>query len=224
MVKLGNDWDELLKEEFEKEYYLNLRSFLINEYKTKKIYPNSHNIFEALKHTSYKDTKVLILGQDPYHGENQAHGLAFSVQPNVQTPPSLLNMYKELKSDLECFIPNNGYLIPWADQGVLLLNTALTVIAHEANSHKNIGWDIFTDRVIELLNDREEPVIFVLWGANARKKKELIYNNRHYILEAPHPSPLSASRGFFGCRHFSKINEILINLDRKPIDWQIQNI
>ena len=190
----------------------------------KEIRHGSYQVFEALKHTSYKDTKVLILGQDPYHGENQAHGLAFSVQPNVAIPPSLLNMYKELKNDIGCFIPNNGYLIPWADQGVLLLNTALTVRAHEANSHKGKGWEVFTDRIIKLLNDRNDPVIFVLWGANARKKKELIDSSRHYILEAPHPSPLSASRGFFGCRHFSKINEILISIGKTPIDWQINNI
>lgn len=224
MVNLGNDWDELLVDEFKKPYYLELREFLKEEYRTKVIYPNMYNIFEALKHTSYKDTKVLILGQDPYHGENQAHGLAFSVQPNVAIPPSLLNMYKELKNDIGCFIPNNGYLIPWADQGVLLLNTALTVRAHEANSHKGKGWEVFTDRIIKLLNDRNDPVIFVLWGANARKKKELIDSSRHYILEAPHPSPLSASRGFFGCRHFSKINEILISIGKTPIDWQINNI
>lgn len=224
MVKLDNDWEELLKDEFKKEYYLKLREFLKEEYSTKIIYPNMYNIFEALKHTSYKDTKVLILGQDPYHGENQAHGLAFSVQPNVAIPPSLLNIYKELKNDIGCFIPNNGYLIPWADQGILLLNTALTVRAHEANSHKGRGWEIFTDKIIELLNDREDPVIFVLWGANARKKKELINSNIHYVLEAPHPSPLSASRGFFGCKHFSKINEILTDLGKTPIDWQINNI
>ena len=186
MVKLGNDWDEILSDEFEKPYYLSLREFLKEEYKTKTIYPNMNNIFEALKLTSYKDTKVLILGQDPYHGENQAHGLAFSVQPNVAIPPSLLNIYKELESDIGCFIPNNGYLIPWAKQGVLLLNTALTVRAHEANSHKGIGWEVFTDRIIELLNNRKDPVIFVLWGANARKKIELIDTSRHYILEAPH--------------------------------------
>ena len=181
MVKLGNDWDEILSDEFEKPYYLSLREFLKEEYKTKTIYPNMNNIFEALKLTSYKDTKVLILGQDPYHGENQAHGLAFSVQPNVAIPPSLLNIYKELESDIGCFIPNNGYLIPWAKQGVLLLNTALTVRAHEANSHKGIGWEVFTDRIIELLNNRKDPVIFVLWGANARKKIELIDTSRHYI-------------------------------------------
>ena len=224
MVNLGNDWDELLKEEFEKDYYLNLRKFLIEEYKTRQIFPNMHNIYEALKHTSYKDTKVLILGQDPYHGDNQAHGLAFSVQPQVKTPPSLLNMYKELKDDLGCFIPNNGYLMPWADQGVLLLNTALTVRAHEANSHKNKGWEIFTDRVISILSEREDPVIFVLLGSNARKKVELIDTSKHYILEAPHPSPLSASKGFFGCKHFSKINEILKKLGKEPINWQIENI
>lgn len=224
MVNLENDWNELLKEEFEKDYYLNLRKFLIEEYKTRQIFPNMHNIYEALKHTSYKDTKVLILGQDPYHGDNQAHGLAFSVQPQVKTPPSLLNMYKELKEDLGCFIPNNGYLMPWADQGVLLLNTALTVRAHEANSHKNKGWEIFTDRVISILSEREDPVIFVLWGSNARKKVELIDTSKHYILEAPHPSPLSASKGFFGCKHFSKINEILEKLGKESINWQIENI
>lgn len=224
MIDLKNDWNELLKDEFEKEYYLKLREFLRYEYENNVIYPISDNIYEALKHTSYKNTKVLILGQDPYHGQNQAHGLAFSVQPNVKTPPSLLNMYKELKVDLGCFIPNNGYLISWADQGVLLLNAALTVRAHEANSHKNKGWEIFTDRIISILNERRDPVIFVLWGANARKKKELIDSEKHYILEAPHPSPLSASRGFFGCRHFSKINEILRNLGKEPIDWQIKNI
>lgn len=224
MINLQNDWDNLLKEEFKKDYYIKLREFLIEEYKNKTIYPNKYNIFEALKHTSYKDTKVLILGQDPYHGENQAHGLAFSVQPGVKTPPSLLNMYKELRDDLGCFIPNNGYLIPWADQGVLLLNTALTVRAGEANSHQKKGWEIFTDEIIKKLNEREDPVIFVLWGGNARKKKVFIDSKRHYILEAPHPSPLSAHRGFFGCKHFSKINDILISLGKEPIDWQIPNI
>ncbi|MCR8746542.1 uracil-DNA glycosylase [Romboutsia lituseburensis] len=224
MIKFDNDWDELLKDEFNKEYYLKLRDFLKQEYSKKTVFPNMHNIFDALKHTSYKDTKVLILGQDPYHGENQAHGLAFSVQPEVAIPPSLLNMYKELNSDLKCFIPDNGYLIPWADQGILLLNTALTVRAHEANSHKDKGWEIFTDKIIQLLNDRKDPVIFVLWGANARKKKVFIDSSRHYILEAPHPSPLSAHRGFFGCKHFSKINEILTSIGKVPINWQIPNI
>ncbi len=224
MAKINNDWDELLKDEFKKDYYLKLRSFLIDEYNKNEVFPNKKNIFEALKHTSYKDTKVVILGQDPYHGENQAHGLAFSVQPSVKIPPSLLNIYKELKDDINCYIPNNGYLMPWADQGVLLLNTSLTVRAHEANSHKGKGWDIFTDEIIKLLNERLDPVIFVLWGSNARKKKEYIDESRHYILEAPHPSPLSARRGFFGCKHFSKINEILISLGKSPINWQIPNL
>ncbi|MDU7966084.1 MAG: uracil-DNA glycosylase, partial [Paeniclostridium sordellii] len=180
MINIGNDWDELLKGEFEKPYYLELREFLKNEYSTKIIYPNMYDIFNALKYTSYKDTKVLILGQDPYHGENQAHGLAFSVKPGVKTPPSLLNMYKELNSEYGCFIPNNGFLVPWTEQGVLLLNTALTVRAHEANSHKGKGWEVFTDNIIKLLNERHDPVIFVLWGNNARSKKKLIDTQKHY--------------------------------------------
>lgn len=224
MINIGNDWDELLKGEFEKSYYLELREFLKNEYSTKIIYPNMYDIFNALKYTSYKDTKVLILGQDPYHGENQAHGLAFSVKPGVKIPPSLLNMYKELNSEYGCFIPNNGFLVPWTEQGVLLLNTALTVRAHEANSHKGKGWEIFTDNIIKLLNERHDPVIFVLWGNNARSKKKLIDTQKHYIIESAHPSPLSASRGFFGSKPFSKINEILISLGKTPIDWQIPNI
>ncbi len=224
MIKLNNDWDELLKDEFEKTYYLSLMEFLKHEYSENTIYPRINNVYDALKKTSYKDTKVLILGQDPYHGENQANGLAFSVQPGVRTPPSLLNIYKELNLELGCFIPNNGNLVPWANQGVLLLNTALTVRAHEANSHKGQGWETFTDEIIKILNKRSEPVIFVLWGANARKKKEFITSKQHYVLEAPHPSPLSARRGFFGCGHFSRINEILVNLQKDKIDWQIPNI
>ncbi|WP_040329613.1 uracil-DNA glycosylase [Clostridium ihumii] len=224
MIKLNNDWDELLKDEFEKDYYKKLRGFLAQEYKTKTIYPNMYKIFEALKLTSYKDTKIVILGQDPYHGPNQAHGLSFSVEKGVQTPPSLLNIYKELKSTLNCYIPNNGNLTSWAKQGVLLLNTSLTVRAGEANSHRNIGWEIFTDKIISLLNEREEPVIFILWGKNAKDKVKLIDTNRHYILTAAHPSPLSASRGFFGCNHFEKANDILKKLNKEPIDWQIPNI
>ncbi|MCR1875310.1 uracil-DNA glycosylase [Paraclostridium bifermentans] len=224
MVNIGNDWDEILKGEFEKPYYLKLREFLKDEYKNNIIYPDMHDIFNALKYTSYKDTKVLILGQDPYHGENQAHGLAFSVKPGVKTPPSLLNMYKELNSEFECFIPNNGFLVPWTKQGILLLNTALTVRAHEANSHKGKGWETFTDHIIETLNLRQDPVIFVLWGNNARSKKKLIDTNRHYIIESAHPSPLSASRGFFGSKPFSQVNDILIKLGKEPIDWQIPNI
>ncbi|WP_026050912.1 uracil-DNA glycosylase [Clostridium tunisiense] len=224
MVNFYNKWDELISGEFEKDYYLKLREFLIEEYKTKTIYPDKHDIFNALKFTSYDDVKVVIIGQDPYHGPNQAHGLSFSVQPKVQIPPSLLNMYKELKADLGCFIPNNGYLVPWAEQGVLLLNAVLTVREGQANSHRNKGWEKFTDKVIQLLNEREEPIIFLLWGNNAKEKGELITNKHHFILTTVHPSPLSASRGFFGCRHFSKTNEILRDLGKEPIDWQIKNL
>ena len=224
MVVIGNDWDEVLEGEFDKEYYLKLREFLKDEYKTQTIFPDMYDIFNALKLTSYKDTKVLILGQDPYHNVNQAHGLSFSVKPGVDTPPSLLNMYKELRDDLGCFIPNNGYLVPWAKQGVLLLNTALTVRAHQANSHKGKGWEIFTDNIIKTLNLRDDPVIFILWGNNARKKKDFIDTSKHFVIESAHPSPLSASRGFFGSKPFSKTNEILISLGKSPIDWQIPNI
>ncbi|AVQ27962.1 MULTISPECIES: uracil-DNA glycosylase [Fusobacterium] len=224
MVNLNNDWDEILKDEFEKEYYQKLRKFLITEYKSETIYPKMENIFSALKLTSYKDCKVLILGQDPYHGPNQAHGLAFSVNIGIKTPPSLQNMYKELRDELGLYVPNNGYLVPWAEQGILLLNTALTVRAGAANSHSKVGWEIFTDSIIKYLNDREDPVIFVLWGGNARKKKAFINTDRHYILEAAHPSPLSAHNGFFGCGHFKKINEILSSLGKKEINWQIENV
>lgn len=224
MVNLNNDWDEILKDEFEKEYYQKLRKFLITEYKSETIYPKMENIFSALKLTSYKDCKVLILGQDPYHGPNQAHGLAFSVNKGIKTPPSLQNMYKELRDELGLYVPNNGYLVPWAEQGILLLNTALTVRAGAANSHSKVGWEIFTDSIIKYLNDREDPVIFVLWGGNARKKKAFINTDRHYILEAAHPSPLSAHNGFFGCGHFKKINEILSSLGKKEINWQIENV
>lgn len=224
MVVIGNDWDEVLEGEFNKDYYLKLREFLKSEYSTQTIYPDMHDIFNALKLTSYADTKILILGQDPYHNVNQAHGLSFSVKPGVDTPPSLLNMYKELRDDLGCFIPNNGYLIPWAKQGVLLLNTALTVRAHQANSHKGKGWEVFTDNIIKTLNLRKDPVIFILWGNNARKKKEFIDTDKHFVIESAHPSPLSASRGFFGTKPFSKTNEILRSLGKLPIDWQIPNI
>ena len=221
---LKNDWKELLEDEFSKDYYQTLRQFLIEEYKTKKIYPDKYDIFNALHFTPYKDIKVVILGQDPYHGPGQAHGLSFSVNPGVKTPPSLLNIYKELNSDLGCYIPNNGYLKKWADQGVLLLNTSLTVSAGEANSHKNIGWQVFTDKIISLVNEKDDPVVFLLWGNNAIKKKELITNKRHLILTSVHPSPLSASRGFFGSKPFSKINNFLISVNKDPIDWQIENI
>ena len=221
---LKNDWKELLEDEFSKDYYQTLKQFLIEEYKTKKIYPDKYDIFNALHFTPYKDIKVVILGQDPYHGPGQAHGLSFSVNPGVKTPPSLLNIYKELNSDLGCYIPNNGYLKKWADQGVLLLNTSLTVRAGEANSHKNIGWQVFTDKIISLVNEKDDPVVFLLWGNNAIKKKELITNKRHLILTSVHPSPLSASRGFFGSKPFSKINNFLISVNKDPIDWQIENI
>ena len=219
-----NDWEEILRPEMEKEYYKKLRAFLIKEYKTKTIYPDMYDIFNALHYTSYKDTKVVILGQDPYHGPNQAHGLAFSVKPRVKIPPSLINIYKELQNDLGCYIPNNGYLKKWADQGVLLLNTSLTVVASKPNSHSKIGWEVFTDNIIKLLNDRKDPVVFILWGNNAKSKERLITNDRHFIIKSVHPSPLSANRGFFGSKPFSKTNEILKNLDKEPIDWQIENI
>lgn len=221
---LKNDWNELLKDEFSKDYYLSLREFLKNEYTTKIIYPDKYDIFNALHYTSYKDVKVVILGQDPYHGPNQAHGLSFSVSPGVKIPPSLLNIYKELNSDLGCYIPNNGYLKKWADQGVLLLNTSLTVRADEANSHKNKGWEIFTDKIISLINEKTDPVVFLLWGNNAINKKKLITNKQHLILSSTHPSPLSASRGFFGSKPFSKINKFLVSVNKAPIDWQIENI
>ena len=220
----NNDWEELLKPEMEKEYYKSLRAYLIDEYKTKTIYPDMFSLFNALHYTSYKDTKVVILGQDPYHGPNQSHGLAFSVKPGVRIPPSLRNIYKELSTDLGCYTPNNGYLKKWADQGVLLLNTSLTVRANDANSHSKIGWEIFTDYIIRLLNEREDSVIFILWGNNAKSKIKLITNGRHYIIQSVHPSPLSANRGFFGSKPFSKVNLFLESLGKIPIDWQIENI
>lgn len=224
MVRLGNDWDKIIGGEFEKDYYLTLRAFLKSEYSNCRVYPNMYDLFSAFKVTPYEKTKVVILGQDPYHEPNQAHGMSFSVKPGVAIPPSLLNMYKELQDEYGCFIPNNGYLMPWAQQGVLLLNAVLTVREGQANSHAGKGWEIFTDNVISALNRRTDPVIFLLWGNYARKKKDLIDTSRHFVLEAPHPSPLSANRGFMGCGHFKRANEILISLVKTPIDWQIQNI
>lgn len=221
---LKNNWKYVLNEEFEKDYYKNLRSFLVTEYKTKIIYPNMYDIFNALHYTDYDDVKVVILGQDPYHGPNQAHGLSFSVKPGVKAPPSLMNIYKELHTDLGCYIPNNGYLKKWADQGVLLLNTVLTVRQGEANSHKNKGWEHFTDAVINAINKREKPVVFILWGNNAISKKKLITNPIHKIIQSVHPSPLSANRGFFGSRPFSQANDFLQSIGQDPIDWQIENI
>ncbi len=222
MQILKNDWHGLLKDEFNKDYYLKLRKFLIDEYQTKTIYPNKYDIFNALHYTSYKDVKVVILGQDPYHGPNQAHGLSFSVKLGVQVPPSLMNIFKELNSDLGCYIPNNGYLKKWADQGVLLLNTSLTVRSGQANSHNNIGWKYFTDKIISFLNDRDDPVVFILWGRNAQSKLSIIKNSRHYILKSVHPSPLSAHAGFFGSKPFSKSNKFLTSIGKRPIDWQIE--
>lgn len=224
MVHIGNDWDELLKEEFSKEYYLNLRKFLANEYKTHTVYPDMYDIFNAFKLTSYVDTKVVIFGQDPYHEPDQAHGLAFSVKKGVKIPPSLLNMYKELNHELGCYIPNNGYLEKWARQGVMLLNNSLTVRQSSANSHRNIGWEEFTNAVARLYNERKKPIIFMLWGNNAKEKMKIITNPHHIIMTAAHPSPLSASRGFFGCEHFKTANKILERNGDMPIDWQIENI
>ncbi|MBQ4340047.1 MAG: uracil-DNA glycosylase [Firmicutes bacterium] len=222
MVNIGNDWDEILKGEFDKEYYLSLRQFLKSEYKNQTIYPSMYDIFNALKYTAYKDVKAVIIGQDPYHGPGQAHGLCFSVQKGVAVPPSLMNIYKELNSDIGFSIPDHGYLKNWADQGVLLLNAVLTVRAGAANSHKGKGWEIFTDTVIKHLNDKEDPVVFILWGANAKAKSAMITNPKHLVLTAPHPSPLSAYNGFFGCRHFSKTNLFLISNGRSKIDWSIE--
>ena len=221
MVNLGNDWDNILADEFTKPYYLELREFLKNEYKTKTIYPDMYSIFNALKTTAYKDVKVVIIGQDPYHGEGQAHGMCFSVKKGIKPPPSLQNIFKELNSDLGVVTPPHGELTYWAKQGVLLLNTVLTVRSGTPNSHKGMGWEKFTDRVIAELNNKQTPVVFLLWGANAKNKAKVITNPIHIKLETVHPSPLSAYNGFFGCRHFSKANEVLAKSGQTPIDWQI---
>ena len=222
MVQFNNSWDILLKDEFQKPYYLNLRKFLVQEYKTQTIYPNMHDIFNALKYTDYKDVKVVILGQDPYHQPNQAHGLCFSVKKGVNPPPSLQNMYKEIYAEYGYPIPQHGELTYWAEQGVLMMNTVLTVRESQPNSHKGMGWEIFTDNVISLLNQRPEPMVFLLWGANARAKKKIITNPNHLVLESAHPSPLSAYNGFFGNGHFKKANEFLKQNKMTEIDWQIK--
>jgi uracil-DNA glycosylase len=221
---LKNDWAPRLAGEFEKTYYQELREFLVGEYNTQTIYPDRYDIFSALHLTPYTETKVVILGQDPYHGPGQAHGLSFSVKPGVRIPPSLKNIYRELADDLGCEIPNHGYLEHWAKQGVLLLNTVLTVRQAQANSHRGKGWETFTDEVITQINQREQPVVFILWGRPAQLKKKLITSSHHYIIESPHPSPLSASRGFFGSKPFSKVNRFLEQSGNEPIDWQIPTL
>ncbi|KAB3530545.1 uracil-DNA glycosylase [Alkaliphilus serpentinus] len=224
MTILKNDWQQLLEEEFKKDYYLKLRQALVKEYKEHPIYPDKYDIFNALHYTAYKDTKAVILGQDPYHGPGQAHGLSFSVKPGIKQPPSLQNIFKELQEDLGYSIPNNGYLVKWAQEGVLLLNTVLTVRQSQPNSHKDLGWQIFTDRIISLLNERENPVVFILWGKNAHDKEGIITNKHHYIIKSPHPSPFSVYRGFYGSKPFSKTNSFLKKQGFREIDWQIEDI
>ena len=224
MAAINGDWLEALKDEFKKDYYKQLFEKVNEEYRTRLIFPPANDIFNAFHLTPLKDVKVVILGQDPYHGNNQAHGLCFSVKPDVEIPPSLVNIYQELHDDLGCYIPNNGYLTKWAKQGVMLLNTVLTVRAHQANSHRGIGWEEFTDAAIKILNEQDRPMVFILWGRPAQAKKSMLNNPKHLILEAPHPSPLSAYRGFFGSRPFSKTNEFLKEHGVAPIDWQIENV
>lgn len=214
-----NDWSDFVFEEMEQPYYQRLRNFLKNEYKTKTVYPDMYDIFNALKWTPLKDVKVVILGQDPYHDENQAHGLAFSVKPGISLPPSLKNIYREIETDLNVHMPQSGYLKSWAEQGVLLLNTVLTVRAHQAASHQNMGWEIFTDHIIDKIAAENRPIVFILWGKKAKAKEEKIKNPLHLVIKSPHPSPLSASRGFFGSKPFSKTNDYLIENNLKPIDW-----
>ena len=225
MSQISNDWQEALAGEFRKEYYRKLYDFVKQEYSTKVIYPPSEDIFTALHLTPLSKVKVVILGQDPYHNENQAHGLSFSVLPSqTKIPPSLVNIYKELQTDMGCYIPDNGYLKKWADQGVLMLNTVLTVRAHEANSHQGKGWENFTDAILQRVNEKEEPVVYLLWGRPAQKKLPMLHNPKHLVLTAPHPSPRSAYQGFFGCKHFSQTNAFLQKNGLEPIDWQIENL
>ena len=224
MAAIANDWLEPLKPEFSKPYYKNLYQTVNEEYRTHQIFPPADDIFNAFALTPLHEVKVVILGQDPYHGEGQAHGLCFSVKPDVEIPPSLVNIYKELQDDCGCEIPNNGYLTKWAKQGVLLLNTVLTVRAHQANSHRGIGLEEFTDAAIRVLNEQDRPMVFILWGRPAQMKKSMLTNPNHLIIESPHPSPLSAYRGFFGSRPFSRTNKYLKEHGLKEIDWQIENI
>ena len=224
MPAIQGEWQKALQSEFKAPYYRKLYETVVSEYKTRVVYPPANDIFNAFHLTPLEKVKVVILGQDPYHEEGQAHGLCFSVKYGIETPPSLVNIYKELQDDLGCYIPDNGFLEKWARQGVLLLNPVLTVRAHAAFSHSEIGWQTFTDRVIQIVDGQDRPIVFMLWGKPAREKKALLHNPRHLILEAPHPSPLSAYRGFFGCRHFSKANEFLEANGVEPIDWQIENM
>lgn len=224
MAAISNDWLEPLKPEFSKPYYKELYLKVKEEYATRLVFPPSNEVFSAFELTPLKEVKVVILGQDPYHNVRQAHGLCFSVRPEVEIPPSLVNIYKELQDDLGCFIPNNGYLEKWARQGVLLLNTVLTVRAHQANSHRGIGWEEFTDAAIRVLNRQDRPIVYILWGSPAQKKAQMLDNPKHLILKAPHPSPLSAYRGFFGSKPFSKTNAFLEANGLQPIDWQIENV
>lgn len=220
-LSIPNDWNGLLADEVNKDYFKQLIHFLEDEYATQEIFPNQENLFSALEATAFNETQVVILGQDPYHGKNQAHGLSFSVLPGEKIPPSLKNMYKELASDLQISEPTTGYLMPWAKQGILLLNTVLTVRSAQPNSHKNKGWEIFTNKIIEKLNSREDPVIFVLWGKPAQQKRAMIDTSRHFIIEAPHPSPLSAYRGFFNSKPYSTINNLLTQQGKKTINWKL---
>lgn len=224
MAAINGDWLEALKDEFKKDYYKQLFEKVNEEYRTRLIFPPANDIFNAFHLTPLKDVKVVILGQDPYHGNNQAYGLCFSVKPEVEIPPSLVNIYKELHDDLGCTIPDHGYLVKWAKQGVLMLNTVLTVRAHQANSHRGIGWEEFTDAAIRVLNTQDRPIVFILWGRPAQMKKAMLNNPKHLILEAPHPSPLSSYRGFFGSRPFSKTNQFLEANGVEPIDWQIDEL
>lgn len=224
MSMISNDWLPAIQDEFRKPYYKELYSFVKKEYDSGLVFPPSDDIFNAFHLTPLSEVKVVILGQDPYHEVNQAHGLCFSVLPQNQTPPSLQNIYKELHDDIGCKIPNNGFLEKWAKQGVLLLNTVLTVRAHNANSHQGHGWEIFTDAIIQTVNKQDKPIVYMLWGSPAQRKTAMLNNPKHLILKAPHPSPLSAYRGFFGCRHFSQCNEFLVRNNIEPIDWQIEDI
>lgn len=224
MPPITNDWAPALRGEYKKPYYKELFLRVNEEYQNYQVFPPADDIFNAFHLTPLKDVKVVILGQDPYHNVGQAHGLSFSVKPGMEAPPSLVNIYNELHEDLGCYIPNNGYLVKWAEQGVLLLNTVLTVRAHQANSHRGIGWEEFTNAVIRILNEQDRPIVFLLWGRPAQNKMSMLNNPNHLILTAPHPSPLSAYRGFFGCKHFSKTNEFLKEHGVEPIDWQIENI